>query len=451
MSGQKIWNNILSNLKAQVSTANFKAWFSGTFVLDLKSEEGHDLLTVGVRNSFLREQIESRYKGTILESAKTLGHKNLSIIFIVGQKEGAGQGAKSGPLFSGRPLDFISKSKSPDSLNLAHTFDNFVVGFSNNLAYLAATQVVPSLGSLYNPFLVFGPTGVGKTHLLQAIGNDVLAKTVNAKVLYVTAEKFTNDYIESLNNKTQQAFRAKYRNSDVLLVDDVQFFAGKESTQDEFFYTFDELHNCGKQLVLASDRHPREIAKLKGRLVSRFLGGMACGISYPDLEMKTAILTSKCKARGVSLDGEIINYLAESCRGGARELEGSLISVLALSKISGGKVDLEEIKVATWRGVVPNTPPVTPGKIMDIVSKHFRVSSDDLRGPSRKSGLVAARQTLMYLLRKQLGLPLEAIGDLLGGRDHSTIIHGIEKMEAACRNQVKNDEILRLTTAISSN
>ena len=451
MSGQKIWNNILSNFKTQVSTSTFKTWFSGTFVLDLKSEDGHDLLIVGVKNSFVREQIESRYREAILKSTRAVGHKNLSVIFVVSQKEETGGTAKAGPLFSGRPLDFIAKSKSPDSLNLSHTFENFVVGFSNNLAYLAATQVVPSLGSLYNPFLVFGPTGVGKTHLLQAIGNDVLAKTVNAKVLYVTAEKFTNDYIESLNNKTQQAFRAKYRSSDVLLVDDVQFFAGKESTQDEFFYTFDELHIAGKQIILVSDRHPREIARLKDRLISRFLGGMACGISYPDLEMKTAILTSKCKARGISLAGEIINYLAESCRGGARELEGSLISILALSKLSGGKVDLEEIKAATFRGAVPNAPAVTPGKIMDVVCKHFRVSNDDLRGPSRKSGLVAARQTLMYLLRKQLGLPLEAIGDLLGGRDHSTIIYGIEKMEVACRNQTKNDEILRLSTAISSN
>ncbi len=450
MSGQKIWNNILSNFKTQVSTSTFKTWFSGTFVLDLKSEEGHDLLIVGVRNSFVREQIESRYKDAILKNAEALKYKNLSVIFVVSQKEKTPT-TKNEPLFSGRPLDFINKSKSPDSLLLSRTFENLVVGVSNNLAYLAATQVTTSLGSLYNPLLIHGPTGVGKTHLLQAIGNEVLTKTVNAKVLYVSAEKFTNDYIESLNNKTQQAFRAKYRSVDVLLVDDIQFFAGKESTQDEFFYTFDELHLSGKQIVLASDRHPKEIARLKDRLVSRFLGGMACGITYPDLEMKTAILISKSKEKGIALDSAVIHYLAERCRGGARELEGSLVSVLALSKLSGGKVDLEEVRSAIGQDTNLNAPMVTPGKVMDIVSRHFKVSGDDLRGPSRKSRLVEARQTLMFLLRKQLGLPLSTIGDILGGRDHSTVIHGIERIENLCLNQIKNDEILRLTTAISSN
>ncbi len=450
MSGQKIWNNILSNVKNKVSTSTFKTWFSGTFVLDLKSEGEGDLLIVGVRNSFVREQIENRYKEDILNSAAALNYTNLSVIFVVSQKEKAPP-AKNGPLFSGEPLDFINKSKSPDALSMSHVFENFVVGASNNLAYLAATQVTASLGSLYNPLLIHGPTGVGKTHLLQAIGNEVQAKTINAKVLYVSAERFTNDYIESLNNKTQQAFRAKYRSADVLLVDDIQFFAGKESTQDEFFYTFDELHLSGKQIVLASDRHPKEIARLKDRLVSRFLGGMACGIMYPDLEMKTAILTSKSKERGISLDSTVIHYLAERCRGGARELEGSLVSVLALSKLSGGKVDLGEVRAAIGQDTNLNSPIVTPGRVMDIVSRHFKVSGDDLRGPSRKSRLVEARQTLMFLLRKQLGLPLSAIGDILGGRDHSTIIHGIEKVESLCLNQLKNDEILRLTTAISSN
>ncbi|MEX2028275.1 MAG: chromosomal replication initiator protein DnaA [Candidatus Curtissbacteria bacterium] len=450
MSGQKIWNNILVNLKTQVSTSIYKTWFSGTFVLDLKNEGERDLLIIGVRNSFVREQIESRYKEAVLKSAQDGGHENLSVVFVVSQKKEIPT-SKNEPLFSGRPLDFMASAKSPDSLNLAHTFDNFVVGFSNNLAYLAATQVASSLGTLYNPFLIYGPTGVGKTHLLQSIGNDVLSKTLNAKVLYVSAEKFTNDYIESLNNKTQQAFRAKYRNVDVLLVDDVQFLAGKESTQDEFFYTFNELYLSGKQIILASDKHPKEIGRLKERLVSRFVGGMAASITYPDLEMKMAIVRAKCKEKGVFLEPAVIDFLAQSCQGGARELEGSLVSVLALSKISGGRVDLEEVKAAAFRGIASSSPAVTPGKIMDVVCRHFRVSTADLCGPSRKSGLVAARQTLMYLLRKQLGLPLAAIGEMLGGRDHSTVIHGIEKTEAACRNQVKNDEILRLSTMISTN
>lgn len=450
MSGQKIWNNILCDIKTKVSTSTFKTWFAGTFVLDLTNEEGKDILVIGVRNNFIKEQIETRWKEEVLKTAARQGQKTLTVVFVVGQKEKK-EASGAEPLFSGKPLDYFSKSKSPESLNHGHVFENFVVGFSNNLAYLAATQVAVSLGSLYNPLLFFGPTGVGKTHLLQAIGNEVLAKTLNAKVLYVSAERFTNDYIESLRNKTQQAFRAKYRGVDLLLVDDVQFLAGKESTQDEFFYTFNELYLSGRQMVFAADRHPREIARLKERLVSRFAGGMAAAISYPDVEMKTAIIGVKCKERGVFLDSETIGYLAESSRGGARELEGVLISVLALAKLSGGKVDIEKVKATVERSMPQNLPRPTAGKIMEVVSRHFRVSSGDLCGPSRKSRLVEARQTLMYLLRKQLGLPLEEIGGLLGGRDHSTIIYGIEKVEAACLNQNKNDEILRLLTLSSAN
>lgn len=448
MSGQKIWNNILNQLKTAVLPSTFKTWFGGTYAMDLKNDGERSILVIGVGNNFVKEQIETRYLKQVLETAKNQGIGDISIVFVAAQKETPTRVAE--PLFSGKPLDFFSKSKNIQSINPSHAFDNFVVGFSNNLAYLAATQVAASLGSLYNPLLVYGPTGCGKTHLLQAIGNEVLTKTVNAKVLYVSSEKFTNDYIESLNNKTQQAFRAKYRGVDLLLVDDVQFLAGKESTQDEFFYTFNELYLSGRQIILACDKHPREIGRLKERLVSRFIGGMAASIGYPDVEMKTAILSAKCREKGLILDNEIISFLAQNSPGGAREIEGALISVLALSRLSGGEIGLEQVKKALAGNQARGLAKPTPGKIIEAVCRHYKVTSSEICGPSRKAGFVEARQTLMYLLRKELDLPLGAIGDLLGGRDHSTVIHGIEKVRTLCRDQIKNDEILRISTMVSA-
>src|SRR3989338_8380014 len=252
MEGQKIWASILAGIKSQISSSTFKTWFAGSFVLDYNKTEK---------------------KNGLLQTRE---------FFVVSKNDWQGVLEKNEPLFSGVAPTYIGISRKIDGLNPNHTFENFVVGSSNNLAFLAFNQVGGNLGSVYNPLFVYGPTGVGKTHLLQACGNAVLLEIVDAKVLYVSAEKFTNDYIESLRDRTMAAFRQKYRGVDLLLVDDVQFLAGKESTQDEFFYTFNELYLSGRQIVLAADRHPRELGRLKERLVSRFLGGMAVDVARPD-------------------------------------------------------------------------------------------------------------------------------------------------------------------------
>ena len=339
---------------------------------------------------------------------------------------------------------YIGISRKIDGLNPNHTFENFVVGSSNNLAFLAFNQVGGNLGSVYNPLFVYGPTGVGKTHLLQACGNAVLLEIVDAKVLYVSAEKFTNDYIESLRDRTMAAFRQKYRGVDLLLVDDVQFLAGKESTQDEFFYTFNELYLSGRQIVLAADRHPRELGRLKERLVSRFLGGMAVDVARPDLELRTAILKAKCRERKLNLNDEIIDYIARQCSNEVRELEGVLVQVLSLIRISG-KISLLQIKTAIERGRKNVVIKPAPGKIIEAVSRHFKIASGDICGLRRKARLVRARQVLMYLLRQELGLPLGVIGDLIGGRDHSTVLYGIERVsKEMAADRSKNDEVLRI-------
>lgn len=444
--GQKVWGVILSSIKSQVTISTFKAWFSGSFVLDYKIAENKKLLIIGVKNNFLKEQVETRYSQMIFEAKNNHRLGDVEIVFVVANKE-HGSNSKSGPLFTGIAQKIVSNGKRADALNLNYTFADFVVGYSNNLAYIAARKVAENPGNTYNPLLFYGPTGVGKTHLLQAIGNDASEQISGAKVLYVTAEKFTNDYIESLNNKTQQFFRQKYRSVDLLLVDDAQFLAGKESTQDEFFHTFNDLSLSNRQVVIVSDRHPSELGRVKERLISRFLGGMAADIGYPDLEMKIAILVSKCKQKKVKIEREILAYIASECRGGARELEGVLIATLAQLRLSGGQLNLNTIKELISKNKPVAPVKISPGKIIGAVCRHFKIEEALLSSTSRRAKIVGARQLSMYLLRRELGLSLSAIGSLIGGRDHSTVIHGIGKVEGMLnKNPEVRDEIHRIST-----
>ena len=263
---------------------------------------------------------------------------------------------------------------------------------------------------------------------------------------------FTNDYLNSLTTKTQASFRSKYRSLDVLLIDDIQFLAGKESTQDEFFYTFNELHLSQRQIVLACDRHPKELGRLKERLISRLVGGMTIDVGPADFEMRLAILKVKCEQKGLQLSDEIVSYIAQSCTSGARELEGFLISVLPLIKLSGNKIGLEEIKAHINKNQSPIRQKPTPEKIIEAVCSHFKLNPDALCGPSRKASLILPRQILMYFLRKELHLPLEQVGRFVGGRDHSTIIYGIDKIEKIIpQNRSWQDEILRIKSFFYNN
>ncbi len=441
MESQKIWTDILSEIKSQVSLSVFKTWFLGSRALDIKESREKKLLVVGVKNNFLKEHLEQRYFGVISDIAKKKIGINSEIIFVVASGVQAASGRE--PIFSGVVQNVILKRKV-EILNPNYTFENFAVGASNNLPYVAAKGVAGNIGSNYNPLFIYGPTGVGKTHLLQAIGNEFCSSSIDGKTLYVSSEKFTNDYLESLVNKTQIAFRTKYRTLDLLLIDDIQFLSGKESTQDEFFHTFNELVISGKQVVIVADRHPKDLPRIKERLVSRFLGGLSVDVNLPDLEMRTAILRLKCREKGVTIDDDVITYIAESCDGGARELEGSLISALSLSRLSGGKSSLSEIKEATERNKKVINIKVGADKIIDIVSSYYQVKKYDLCGSSRKSKINLARQVAMYFLRQVGGFSLAEIGERVGGRDHSTIIHGVEKIQRLAASAAFGDDLLRI-------
>lgn len=441
--GQKVWSDVLLTFKSQVTSATFRTWFAGSYVLEYKTVGDKKLLIIAVGNSFLKEQIEKRYLPLINSFLLKKDLFDVEVLFVVSQKENKAVDVNA-PLFSGKALELNTNYKKVESISVENSFDNFVVGQSNNLAYIAAKSISGSMGKIYNPFFIYGPTGVGKTHLLQAVGNDVLSNHVNGKVLYVTAEKFTNDYIESLKNKTQEAFRFKYRKVDLLLVDDVQFLAGKESTQDEFFHTFNDLLLSSKQVVLACDRHPRDLGRLKERLVSRFLGGMTVDIGLLDVEMKTAIIRLKCARRDIHLDSELVDFISQNSGGSARELEGLLTIVLAHIKIKGSG-DFSQIKAAVIKTSQDSQVKPTIASVTEAVSRHFKIDWGEIKGQSRKSKIVYARQAAMYFLRRDAGLSLGQIGDMLGGRDHSTVIHGVNKMENMVSLDVdKRDEILRI-------
>lgn len=427
MDSQKVWNSIIGGIKTQVSASAFKTWFLGACVLNYQGDGSFGQLTIGVKNSFLKEQMERRYLPLIKSVAQEKGIGELEVALVVTKGESVGEFSE--PLFSGIIPTNLPPRRKTESLMPAMTFANFVVGASNNLAVLASEQVSGNFGSLYNPLLVWGPTGVGKTHLLHALGNDVALKIPQARILYASAEKFTNDYISALKNRSMADFRQKYRGVDLFLMDDVQFLAGKESTQDEFFNTFNELALSSRQIVLACDRHPKNLGRLQDRIVSRFLGGMVVDVGLPDFELKTAILSAKCRERGVELGSETVEFISSNCQGGARELEGVLSQLILLAKMSGGKVGHDDVLKALSRVAVVKNVLVEPEVVFAAVCKFFKIKKEALSGGRRSADLVFARQILMFLLRNDVGLSLAGVGQFVGGRDHSTVIHSVDKME----------------------
>lgn len=445
-TGDKIWTSILGSVKSQLSASTFKTWFSGSYVAQFKKGRDKNVLIVAVRNNFLKEQVETRYLPIIAKVKKEKGFDDVEITFAVDARKTDKNGQME-PLFSGVAPGYFAGGKRVDALNPSYNFSNFVVGASNNIAYLCSKQVVESLAKNYNPLLIFGPTGVGKTHLLQAIGNQIMSKYAGLKILYTTAEKFTNDYIEAITQRSTAVFRQRYRGAELMLLDDVHFLAGKESTQDEFFYTFNELYMGGKQIVLASDRHPRELLRLQERLASRLVGGMAADIGYPDVEMKSAIIAQKCREAGVVLDSKIVEFLANNGGGGIRELEGLVVATLAQIKLSSGSIDFARVESLVKVNNQVHKNSLTVGQISLAVCKHFKIEEVRVRGYSRKAKVALARQVLMYLLRHELRLSLASIGEFVGGRDHSTVIHSIEKIEKIIvNNGAMRDEISRIKT-----
>ncbi len=425
MNKKEFWQTILSDLQVSISKPIFQTLFSQTELQSLEK----NVATIGCPNPYIQKMIEGRYYSLLKEIIDRRTKKDNSLLFIIAKPKKKGKLREVGPLFESKAKKTKKKAFDKETgLNPRYTFTTFVVGNSNNFAHAAARAIVQNPGSAYNPFFIWGGVGVGKTHLMQAIGQAIAEQHPDLKVLYCSSETFTNELVYALQSKTISRFKKKYRGVDILLVDDIQFIAGKEYIQEEFFHTFNTLHMSSKQIVLSSDRKPEEIPKTEQRLTSRFMGGLTVDIQPPDYEMRVAIIKQKCQEKNGQMEEQAIDFLAQRVTTNARELEGILFRILTRAESQNQKPDLEFVR--NFLGVKTKTEPkkVSPRRVISQVAKHFNIKTSDLLGSCRKARLVLPRQVTMYLLREDLELPLMKIGEILGGRDHTTIIHGVDKI-----------------------
>ncbi len=336
-----------------------------------------------------------------------------------------------------------SNTAAIQNLNPAYVFDTFVIGNNNNLAHAASLAVAESPGQVYNPLFIYGGVGLGKTHLMQAIAHYIINNDPSKKVLYVTSETFTNELIESVKTNKNSEFRNKYRNIDILLIDDIQFIIGKESTQEEFFHTFNALYQDGKQIVISSDRPPKEMETLSDRLRTRFESGLPVDIQIPTYETKMAIINKKAETLKIELPNEVKDYVATNIKSSIRELEGALTKLSAFSRLSHTPMTVEFAENTLKDLISPDSKKeITPDYIIQVVSEHTHVSTEDITSKKRTANIAYARQIVMYLCRAMTSAPLQAIGGALGGRDHTTIIHGIEKIEKEIVNNPQTKELV---------
>jgi chromosomal replication initiator protein len=412
--------------------ASFDTWIKNT---DFVAYE-NGALVIGVKNDYARGWLENRLTSTISRKMSGLLNRDVEVRFIVWQ-ERAEKVESVNPAVSPPPME-VEPTRSANSmtLNSRYTFDNFIVGTSNRLAHAASLAVADAPADAYNPLFLYGGVGLGKTHLLHAIGNASLESGL--EVLYVSSEEFTNDLINAIRGKKTQAFRDKYRQIDVLLIDDIQFIAGKESTQEEFFHTFNTIYGMNKQVVISSDRSPKSMHLLEDRLRSRFEWGLIADIQPPDFETRIAILRTKAEKRGKDVPNEILEAIARLMQSNIRELEGALNRILAHSELRGIPMTIELVETALI-DMLPNRKDVTPEAIIAAVAKSFNISVEQIKERNRSRGVVIPRQIAMFLLREETHISLPKIGQVLGGRDHTTVMYGCQKMAGL----IEEDERLR--------
>ena len=434
MNAELAWQSVLGQLQMEMPRASFDTWVRDTRPVSYE----HGVLTVGVRNAYARDWLESRLASTVSRLLIGILNSNVAVDFIVSQSE---EHAASGTdtdteATSSESGSSGSRTRSNSSLNPRYTFDTYVVGSGNRLAHAACQAVAEKPARAYNPLFLYGGVGLGKTHLLHAIGNACSARGLN--VLYVSSEEFTNDMINAIRTHTTQAFREKYRSSDVLLIDDIQFIAGKESTQEEFFHTFNTLHGQDKQIIVSSDRPPKSLVTLEERLRSRFEWGLAADIQPPDLETRLAILRSKAERAGRNVSDEILDTIARRVQSNIRELEGALNRIVAFADLSGSSLTPALVDVAL-ADLLPQRGDIAPERILELVAREWQTTVDALLGRDRSQKIAQPRQVAMYLLRKRTDASLPQIGELLGGRDHSTVMYAIEKIS----NEIETRSDLR--------
>ena len=428
-----IWSRAQEIIKGELANdQTYNIWFAPVKFVSLAS----DAIILEVPNKFFQGWLLDRYMPLLRSSVQKTAGKELRIDFVLAeempeekQKKAKTDDAKkeTKPFWPfTRPAQDTAKEIG---LSPKYTFDSFVIGPSNRFAHAASMAVSDSPAKAYNPLFIYGGVGLGKTHLMHAIGQNALHKLPKAKVLYISSEEFTNQLISSIQNRSTQKFREKYRNVDILLIDDIQFIAGKESTQEEFFHTFNALYDAHKQIVVTSDRPPKEIQSLEERLISRFEWGLVTDIQPPDFETRMAIIKKKSEKETITLPEDVFYFLAEKVKTNIRELEGALIRVVAYSKLIGKEVSVDLVKEVLKDMIIEGEKKVTIDLIQKKVSEYFDIKLSDMRAKKRSKAIAYPRQVAMYLTRQLTDFSLPEIGDQFGGRDHTTVIHACEKIE----------------------
>jgi chromosomal replication initiator protein len=436
MSAQlyELWEKTLNIIKGELTEVSFNTWIKSAVPLSISE----DTIKFGVPNDFTKEILDTRYKDLLINAIKLISTKRYNIEFLIVSEETAAiEKTKDETKKNVQVSDEMTAT-----LNPKYTFDSFVIGNSNRFAHAASLAVAESPAKAYNPLFIYGGVGLGKTHLMHAIGHYILKTNPRAKVVYVSSEKFTNELINSIKDDKNVDFRNKYRNVDVLLIDDIQFIAGKERTQEEFFHTFNALHEANKQIILSSDRPPKEIPTLEDRLRSRFEWGLIADIQAPDFETRIAILKKKADVEKLNIPNEVMVYIASQIKSNIRELEGALIRIVAYSSLTNKEVSVDLASEAL-KDIISNkqSKHITIDLIQDAVSGYYNLKIEDFKSQRRTRNVSFPRQIAMYLCRKLTDMSLPKIGEEFGGRDHTTVIHAYEKISEA----LQNDEALQNT------
>ncbi|MFA7654444.1 MAG: chromosomal replication initiator protein DnaA [Candidatus Magasanikbacteria bacterium] len=453
MTNHEIWQSVLAELELSISKASFVTWFKNTDIISL--QDGQVLICVP--NQFQLNWIKQKYNSIIVKALERITGKpikkmeykinNIKNIPAITTAEPTNENNLTIESNQETPAPKPAPATEPQynncggfNLNPKYTFEHFVVGKGSELAYAASQAVVNKPGEAYNPLFIYGGVGLGKTHLMQAIGNELAKQRPGINVMYVSAERFSNDFITSIKDGTAKDFQNRYRHIDLLLIDDIQFIAGKDRSQESFFYTFNELHQANKQVVLTSDRPPKAIPALEDRLKSRFEWGMIVDVAMPDFETRVAILQKKCSEKSYNLSEKIIQMVAASIQTNIRELEGTLNKIIAFHQLKNMEPTEESVKslIASVEASSMRQS-LTPQKLLETIAEFYNIQINDILGKNREKKLSLPRQVIMYLMREDLKMSYPAIGEELGGRDHTTAMHAHTKI----RNDIENDMKLR--------
>jgi chromosomal replication initiator protein len=436
LDNKKLWEATLAQIELSVSKANFTTWFKDTFIL--KQEEG--VVHVGVPNAFVKDWLIKKFNSLILKTLRDISEQVRSVEFTIAKedqrrKDNDDKPQPVGMQYKELPLtEYINRD---DNLNPRYTFETFVIGPFNELAHAAAQAIIRQPGIVYNPLFIYGNSGHGKTHIIQAIGNYIKNHNREKRVFYTTSEKFTSDIVNSLQTNKISQLKDKYRKYDVLIMDDIQFLSGKEKTQEELFHLFNTLYDNNKQIVFSSDKHPNFIPGLEDRLKSRFNQGMIVDIPKPDHESRMAILNNKAKIHNVPVSNEVVDYLAATIEGNIRELEGALNTIIMQTQLKGRELNINEIKILIKNNAKPKKN-VSVKDLIKTVADFYNIDEESIYNKTRRKEVVRPRQITMYILREDFNISYPTIGEKMGGRDHTTVIHSCEKV----KNDLKLDSTL---------